>query len=176
MIREKFNPSPAQINAAEVVFLAMAHLALVKPIVEAYQRVILARHQWPVAPLMRSLDRLSAPEVVLDPKHSYLLSAAHSGIYFRECRKAREAAGLTVEDVDHCPALVAEEDLRKAKRALVDSLAPITGIGAKEIIEKNFSKYEDFVELSLKLMSPFCNPQQRLERICQEAAIERPRG
>jgi hypothetical protein len=50
--RTPFQPTAPMIQAAEDLFLAMAFEQSVRPIVEGYQRKILAERTWHVAPNM----------------------------------------------------------------------------------------------------------------------------
>lgn len=174
--QKNFKPTPAMIAAAEILWLAMARRDYVEPIVETYKRGILARHRWAPDP-----EYGADLTVVLDPKHSYLLSPEHSEIYFRESNEARQDAGLFAQTPDHCPALVAQDDVRKAERAMVDLLEPITGLDADGLICSGLANYKQYVELSLGLLIPFCNAKKRLEAIQAESQaggteVERPRG
>lgn len=167
-----FTPTPEQISAAESVFLAMANLAMIKPIVDAYQSEILGRYRWKPDPLLVHLGPERLREI-LDPKDAYLLSSKDAGVFYKECQKARVAAGLHIDDPDfepeYCPALVAEELLRQARRVLVDSLSAVTGIDSQALIRSNFKEYERYVELCLRLLAPHCRPRDRLDQINAEA-------
>jgi hypothetical protein len=178
-VPEKFTPTPEQISAAESVFMAMANLAIVKPVVDAYQKEILGRYRWKPDPLLEHLSDERRGEI-LDPKDAYLLSSKDADVFYKECQKARIAAGLHINDPDFepefCPALVAEELLRQARRVMVNSFKPVTGIDADQIIRSNFKEYGRYVELCLKLMAPYCNPKERLDQInAQATEIRRER-
>ena len=172
----KFNPTPEQISAAETVFLTMAHLGVVKPIVDAYQREILGRNRWKPAPELADAVGQQGVDIILDPQHSYLLSDEDMSSYTRQCNEARIAAGLHVESPEYCPALVAGEDLRKAKRLLVDAFQPVTGLSADALLAHKIADYDRYVDLTLSLMAPFCNPQKRLAELCEGGdSAARPR-
>lgn len=173
----KFTPTPEMISAAETVFLAKAHLALVAPIVTAYQREILARGQWKTAPPLRD-D--AGPLVVVDPKDGYLMSDADFAVYDAQCKAARVVAALYVENPDHCPMLVAEDEVRQAERLLVNSLESVTNLGADTLMRSGMKNYHTYVETSLKLMAPFVDRGAIMERVTNPparaagTAFERP--
>jgi hypothetical protein len=161
----KFKPTPEMIAAAETVFLAKAYLALVEPIVTAYKRGILARGKW-----MTSSEYDDARFYVEDPKDAWLLADADFASYDAQCKAARVAAGLPVADPEHCPLLVAEDDVRKAERALVDVLEPLTKLSADKLLCSSLANYHRFVEMSLRMMSAFVDRDSIMERICPPPA------
>ena len=147
----KFHPTDAMIAAATLVFMHMAKVAVIRPIVEGYQKELLAKHQFKVRD---EFSERRGAEVILDPKLSYLMPDEDFAIYDAECKAARDTAGLHVEDKDFCPLLVAENDLIKAKRTLVDVMESVTGIGHDKLM-CNFDKYDEYIDLCLKLLSPY---------------------
>lgn len=159
----KFTPTPEMIAAAETVFLAKAYLALVEPIVTSYKRAILARGKW-----MTSIEygEDDARFYVEDPKDAWLLSASDFAAYDAQSKEARDAAGLPVANPEHCPLLVAEDDVRKAERALVDALEPLTKLSADQLLCSSMANYHRFVETSLRMMSVFVDRDSIMERIC----------
>ena len=163
----KFKPTKAHIAAAETVFLAKAHLALIQPVVTNYQREILVRNQWKAAPQFRDN---SVPEVITDPALAYLLPDDIFPIYDAQCKAARVAAGLYVENPDHCPMLVAEGHVREAERALVDEIGPVVGITADQLIRSSMVNYKKFVDLSLRMLAPLVNSGDIMERVSAPAA------
>lgn len=148
-----FKPNDEQCAAARSVVLAMAHLETVRPIVEAYEREILARHNFRIA---RKWVELGCEDrVILDPAHAYLLDEEDGKVFYAETYKARDAAGLKVEDPEHCPKCVAEHLLIQAKEVLIAAMEPITGITHHQLLCAGLSTVDECVELSLKLLVPF---------------------
>lgn len=166
---KNFTPTQDQIRAAEAVFTAMAHEAVIRPIVEAYEQTILEKHRFPIGRKWVELgvdDRL-----ILKRKDSYLLSDADSLVFFAECHAAREAANLKVEDPEHCPLLVAEHLRIQAEHALLKAIATIPGLETfgSDVMSMNIRKKA--IDLSLGLLSPFCgNADEILGRILEKAA------
>lgn len=147
------------IEAAEALFVAMAFEQTLRPIVEGYQRTILSDGVWRVAPhiLQRCSHRAGEPlaPYVTDIKSAWTMHEDDFTVYLKRCNEERIAAGLVVEDEDHCPLLVAENATRMAKRALCDAMASVTNISADKVLVLGMTKYERFVDLSLKLLAPY---------------------
>lgn len=159
---KKFIKTPQMIAAAEATFLAMAAVKTLQPIVTAYQKAILAEGQWCADSKMVRCDVNPENRVILDPKHSYLLPEASFQEYLTKTKAARDAAGLKVEHDENCPLLVAENELVKAKRALIDSLEQLTGIGADTLLCAGMDEYNRYTELSLQLVAPFVKSASEL--------------
>jgi len=148
----KFTPTPAMISIAETLFAAMAMVELIRPVVTGYQTDILKRGQWPVRP--EYADRLGA-EVIVDPKLAYLMSEDDFAMYDTQCKAARKAADLHVNDDRNCPLLVAEHLVIEAEAALIDAMAPLTNLTAEKLNTASLDKRKKAVDLTLKLMAPF---------------------
>lgn len=147
------------IEAAEALFVAMAFEQALRPVVEGYQRAILLDGVWRVAPhiLQRCSHRAGEPlsPYVTDIKSAWTMHEDDFSLYLKRCNEERIAAGLVVENEDQCPLLVAENATRLAKRALCDAMASVTNISADKALVLGLKKYEQFVDLSLKLLSPY---------------------
>lgn len=162
-----FKPTPAMIEAAENVFLAMAFEQSVRPIVEGYRQKILAERTWRCAPdLLERMERRSPDQPVdryiTDVKFTWMMDKADLAIYLERCNAERIAAGLVVEHESYCPLLVAEHITIQAKHALCDAMAGMTGIPAKKAATLKLDDYRKFVDLNLRLLAPFVtNPLAR---------------
>lgn len=155
-----FTPTAAMIEAAETLFLALAHEQCIRPVVEAYQRKILSERTWRCAPeiLERAQRRASDEPMqqhVTDIKLAWTMEKADFAHYIKRCNEERIAAGLVVESDSHCPLLVAEDLTRKAKYALCDAMVPITGISADDALRLRHPGYDEFVDLNLSQLAPF---------------------
>jgi len=148
----KFEPTAEMIEAAANVFIAMAALGVIEPIVTGYETEILKKHQWTIRPEFQK--RLGA-EIVLDPKNAYLMSDADQAVFFAEAKLARQASGLVVEHDEQCPKCVAEYNLIEAKHKLIEVMEPITKLSVQRLMCGGLDKYEEAVELTLKLLGPF---------------------
>jgi hypothetical protein len=156
---KRFRPSGEQIKFAELMLMSQAVVETVRPIVEGYQKAILAKHNFTNG---RTVERLAhrgaAPvEVILDPKRSFELSDDDFAVYLKECNEARIASGLQTDDPDHCPLLVAENLHRQAQRAFMESMESFTGINIDSLIGiyDGIKQYNDFTESTLRLVIPF---------------------
>lgn len=148
------------IVAAENLFVAMAFEQTVRPIVEGYQRKVLAERTWRCASeyLERANRRASNEPVephVTDIKLAWTMEQADFAVYIGRCNEERIAAGLVVESEAHCPLLVAEDTTRKAKYSLCDAMASVTKIPADAAIRLKRDDYERMIDLSLRLLAPF---------------------
>lgn len=152
-LNKKFTPTQGMLTAAENVFLAMAVEGTTRPIVEAYQRKILAERKWPVAVDMRA--NKGSTEEVTDIKHAWLMSTEDFAVYLQRCNEERIEANLSVETDDQCPLLVAENVTRLAKDELLAAMAGITKIERTAIAQLSLSNREKLVDLSLRLLAPF---------------------
>lgn len=87
-------------------------------------------------------------ERVFDPKYSWRICDEQVLEYYAEIDKANRKAGFTGPD-GHCPALIAECNLRDAQRELFDIAAPLFGISYEQIMQsKNcLENYREFIRL-----------------------------
>lgn len=148
----KFVPTAEMIAAAESVFMAMAMVETIRPIVVGYQTAILAEGQWHIKPEFAS--RLG-DEVILDPKHSYLMSEEDFAVYLAQCKIARDKAKLHVDHDENCPLLVAEHLLIQAEHALIDAMSGVTKIAKDGLLSVGMGEYKQYIDLTLRLLAPF---------------------
>jgi hypothetical protein len=164
--RPPFQPTANMIQAAEQVFLAMAVEQSIRPIVEGYQRKVLAERTWKPAPALedgpqRRRDEPIANEIT-DIKDAWMMADGDFAIYRKRCNEERIAAKLHAETDDHCPLLVAENISRLAKHALCDAMAAITSIDGTKAATLARADYDSLVDLTLKLLAPYVkNPLTR---------------
>lgn len=157
----EFVPTSEQIRAAELLLVAQARLDAVAPIVNAYEREILERHQWHMAP--KFIEREYENKVILDPRHTYLLSEQDSAVYFEECDMAMVQAGLRVQTPGNCPKLEADDLVRRAENVLLDEMSTIPGLE-----ELNSDRYiprdlrAKTLELHLGLLAPYLRDAQTI--------------
>jgi len=163
-----FTPSDDMMHAAKTVFLCMAVVETVKPIVEGYQKKILAEMQaGPKAEWCEGRRGLKPDDLILDPERSYLLSDNDFQYYLKKCNEEREKAKLHVDNPEFCPLLVVQDNLRKAQHILIDAMQPLTGVGFDDLFksEKGLENYEKYIDLSLKLLAPFIDSKKILKRL-----------
>lgn len=159
----KFKPTEDQIRSAEAVFVAMIYESEIRPVVEAYEQAILDKHQFHPDPYWHELGL--EPQPILDRKRTYLLSDKDGRTFHSECRKARDAAKLKVDDPEHCPLLVAENLRLQAENALLKSMGSISGLESLSTSIMSLDQRRRAIDLCLKLLAPFCaSGEQILER------------
>lgn len=149
---KNWQPTEAMITAAHNVFVTMAFEQTVKPIVEGYQKDILSFWRFKIAPEHVTRGH-KKDEIILNPKHSYLLSDDDFKLYLAECNDARIKAGLKVDNPEHCPLLVAKHLRIIAENTLIDTMKPVTGIKTDQVYMLEHRK--QLVDLTLKLLAPF---------------------
>jgi len=142
--------SPKMIAAAKAVFMAKAWTATVRPVVEGYQREILALHNWHVA--KRWIDRGITDRIIIESKDTYLMEDKDFETYHQEGIEARKKAKLKVSEDGNCPLLVAENMERQAIRAMLTAMMPITKIDPDDVYGENWNKLTD---LTLRLLAPY---------------------
>jgi hypothetical protein len=154
MTEKTFRPTSNQIKAAQLLLIAMAHERTIRPIVEGYMTEILAKGQW-----RRRADFVGhglMDEVILDHKLSYHLSDEDAAVFFAECRKARDAAGLKVENPEFCPLCVAEHTRVQAENLLMNRMSETPRL---EYLAKSYLLTLDerakVIDLSLKMLAPY---------------------
>lgn len=159
-IKKPFTPSKDMIAAAENVFVAMAYVETIRPIVVGYQTAILAKHQFPVAARFKGVG--DAPDIILNPEQSYLMDLdTDLPVFIAACRKEQKKAGLKTDTPEQCPLLVAESLLRDAKNLLIETMAPVTGLTVARL---TYPHYGEYVELTLRLLAPFVKKESALKR------------
>lgn len=147
---EKFKPTKEMVEAAKTVFVAMAIVETIKPVVIGYEKDILIKYKFHIA--KQWTDKGIADEIILDPAHSYLLEDADFQVYLAECNQAREAAHLKVDKPEFCPLLVAESLQSDAENGLIESMREVTHLEPSSLYGDNRKK---FLDLTLRLLASF---------------------
>lgn len=151
---KKFEPSDAMVAAAEAVFMTMALVQTIRPVVIKYKTDILAAGQWHIREAF--IARLE-DKVILDPAQAYLMSAEDFANYDNQCKVARDKAGLVVEHPDQCPLLVAEELQRLAEKALIDVMVDVSKVTHESLLSsrESLKNYRKYIDLTLRLLASF---------------------
>lgn len=112
---------------------------------ETLRKIVDARH---AAILAAKEYKTADGERVTEPKHDWLICDEQSREYFDAIDKANRDAGFT-GPFDHCPALIAETELRDAQRELTDVAGPLFGITFDQIMTSAncLEKYAEFIRL-----------------------------
>jgi hypothetical protein len=167
---EKFQPTEAMVDAAETLLLAMAHAETIRPIVLKYEAEILAEGQWHMdRKLYESIElrhlnepRSGADRIILDPKESYMMSEDDFKEFDAKCRDARDNAGLLVDHDEQCPMLCADNLVMQAEHALIETMRERTGATKDQLLCAGMDKYKQYVDLTLRLLTPFVATTQQL--------------
>lgn len=159
LTKQNFRPPTDLIRAAENLMVAIADERMIRPVVEAYEHAILAKHQFP--PAEEYLDAVEEP-VILDRKNAWLLSDEDFKVYNAECFVARDAAGLKVTKPENCPLLEAEHMRINAENELIKQLGQIQGL---ETFRENncvltLDQRAAVIAIGLKLAMPFIDNGQ----------------
>jgi len=147
-----FKPSVEMIQIAQEVFLNMANVEVIKPIVERIQSQILQKHKFKIAKKYKNQER---DEIVLSNERTYLLNEKDFKVYLDECRKEEIKIKLIDESFnkDFCPLLVAEDNLRKAEHKLINIMGKPFNIKAENLYKTEHRR--KFIDLNLKYLSQF---------------------
>lgn len=120
-------PTTAQFNALTALQSARAEVARLQAICLPIRRQVLAERVW-----LESDEWTDSPEVgrarITDPRNAWLMDDQDHSAYLAEVQQRQEAAGAPLLPGGFCPLLVAEQDLRLAEYALIDSFASETGL------------------------------------------------
>lgn len=142
--------APEMIAAANAVAFCMADVAVKTPIVEAYQRQLLAKGQWLMAQAF--VDPGEERPVILDPKLSYLLEEEDAKTFQAQCAIQAAAAGLSTTIPGNCPRTESDQQLYVMEQNLLSRAQPYTGIDPKSIHQPAHRK--SYVDTLMRLMGP----------------------
>lgn len=141
------------IKAAEAVFVCMAAVETIKPIVTGYQVKVLEEEKYSYSEKASSRRGTTYADYISNPDHTYMMSDEDFAHYMKRTREEQAAAGLVTESPEHCPLLVAEHNVVKAENLLMDTLECLTEIKRDEIW--NMEHRREYIKISLKLLAPF---------------------
>lgn len=117
----KSNITPAMRNAAKNYSELKAAAAKVRAQIDAEQLKIILANDFRYA---EDDHEVSAGQPITTTKDAWLMSDADFQNYSRECDAMHKRLGFEVE-AGYCPALIAEEKARNAKRNLINVCQPI---------------------------------------------------
>ena len=149
----ELSPSESMVRAAERVLAAKARFDVVAPIVDAYQREILERHQWRVA--REWVESGDDDVIVLNPEEAYLLEDADAAVFFSECTQSAAEARLGTELPDSCPKLEARDALRRAENVFLEEIGGIPGLEVLGSGSLPLSARDKALTLALEMVAPY---------------------
>lgn len=146
-----FVPSTEMVEAAAGVFLAMANLQSVEPIVRGYQQKILNEHEW----LFAEKYRAQFGRRITCLRNDFMMSESDFARYYALCEHERIKAQLQIKDEGHCPLIDATTMLTNAQNALIEAMFPVTRMSLETLSSAPVGMRQEFIELTLKLLAPF---------------------
>lgn len=156
-----FKPTEEMIRATELVFLCMAAVDTIKPIVQQIQQSVLDKYKFKVDPKNKRICD-DGEDIITKLGHDYLMSDDDFKVYHKECRKLEDEKNLKVDNPEFCPLLVAENDLIQAQHLLIDCFGPMFGIKSTDLWGDHREK---FLDLTLRLMAKYIDTKQVLARL-----------
>lgn len=133
------------------VLLAMCHAQLMREKMDEIERKMLTRIAYFPEPKWQSMRHPEGmKDRITDPKKTYLMNDSDSEIFHAERQQIVDSMGYNLPK-GHCPALVAEDVLRKAEHLLIESAEPVFGISRDSLLS-NFNNYRKYIDLLIKLV------------------------
>jgi hypothetical protein len=157
----KFEPTQAEIEAAENVFLRKAFIETIKPVVEGYRTAILAEKRFTVK---ESYRERAKSEVILDPNYAFMMEKEDFTTYLALVNEARIKANLFAPTPDHCPLSIAEGALVDAEIVLVNELSKRPDLETLQKAMTSIKTRQKVIESSLQLLSPFVRNAEAILR------------
>lgn len=146
-------PSPALIDAAKLLFIAMAHTQTVRPVVVGHQRKVLQENKYPYAAKYADLHQQGS--YVNDPIQTYLMSDADFADYCAKVYALNEAAGLHVEDPETCPLLIAENLERQARDSMIKESEMLCPGFDVSLCYNNMENLDKYTDLTLRYVARY---------------------
>lgn len=162
---KEFIPTQNMIDAAKAVFVAMAMVQTLEPIITGIQRKLLEEGKYPCDSKWSERAR-SDGEYITDPNQSYLMSEKDSKKYLDLLHEEIIKAGFDVKK-HYCPLLIAKSDLTDAKRELIIAMEPVitpkTGLTYEVLVttHRSIEKIDQVVDMTLKLLAPFVKKEEK---------------
>lgn len=147
--KNEFQPTAEMAQAAQDYIHAEAHYLTIEPIVKEIQQALLTETQY---------RHRETNQVITNPKDTWLMSDVDFNQYNVLLHHCYLEKGFNPK-YGYCPLLIAEDELRKAGKKLIDSLRSITGLGAMDVINakdgKGLMHFKEFIDVSLRLLVPY---------------------
>ena len=147
------------------LLVAQAHAEHERARVNQYIRPVFDRYTFMVAERFR---RAGEPTQITEPENLYLCDDdALCRRYYDDCDAAHRAHGFTGPK-DHCPALVAENLVLEAERALMEAAQPLLGIDPNTVYGENRKKYLKLL-IGAAVQSGKVDPKATLRRVLRKS-------
>ncbi len=145
MQNTKLVPTPEMIRSAYNVFKCIAYVEAIRPEVESYHQKVIND--------MKPINKRTG-EIITSIKDEHRMDKDSYKQYSKRLNPEARKAGFNVKP-GYCPLLIAEEDLRQAKRHLINAMELITEVPYQMLVTRGLEYYDEMVELTLKFLSPF---------------------
>ncbi|MBV7542164.1 hypothetical protein [Acidovorax sp. sic0104] len=154
MDRKTLGITDDMLQAAQALVDARAREAILRPQVENYQRLILAKHGFHREPKYRGVPDGHLP--ITDPNKVWLMSESDLAAYVAECHLERDRLGLLTRDPEGCPLLEAQARRTEAEWQLFQTLSLHPKLAhLKSANEKPLKLRQEALDLSMKFLAPF---------------------
>lgn len=165
-----FTPTADMISAAKAVFMAMAYTGTVREVIEPIQFRLLQENNY-----KNDLTRFARNEediLYMKQRHGeycrtwddlwLLFDEDMSDLMIKAHYEYTQVLKFKVPEVGYCPLLMAESLERDAKRLLIETMHPVTGLSPDDILcgRNALENYKKLVELSLRLLAPYCKTME----------------
>ena len=92
-------------------------------------------------------------QIITDPERLYLAPDEPFQIYLEIMHKFYTDQGFEIPAFGYCPLLMAEDQTRKAKQALIDYCKQFTGIAYSDLFTNFPDNYNQYVDMTLRLLA-----------------------
>lgn len=137
------------LQATKDYFIAEAKYKTTEPIIKEIQEKLLSEIKY---------RNRETGVVITQSKETWLMSDSDFDKYYAFLYPRYLEKGFNPK-YGYCPLLIAEDELRKAGKKLIDAVYPITGLAAKDIINskdgKGLKHFKEFIDVTLRLFVPY---------------------
>lgn len=154
-----FQPTPAQIRAAEAVLVAKTIHLTVEADVAAYEAKALETLELHAMPSMSIRLGMGADTRIREGRQAHLLGPDDLLRWDAERKRAMGAAGYEPTEPYDCPAIESATVLMQAEQLLISELAGALNMNPATARNMSFTRRKQFVDLALKLLVPFVEQQ-----------------
>lgn len=148
-INPDFHPTTEMLQATKDYIIAEAKYKTIQPIINEIQETLLSEIKY---------CHRETGHVITQPKDAWLMSDSNFDKYYASLYQRYLEFGFNPK-YGYCPLLIAEDELRKAGQKLIDTMQPITGLTAMDVMSSNDGKglkhIKDFIDVTLRLLVPY---------------------
>lgn len=148
-------PSKELLNKRDELKQAIENVCKIEPIIKAIQQKVLEENY--IETFYLQFEEEKENKRILDYNLLYLAEEQEAEVIFDICHEEYLKAGFNIEEKYICPLLVAQEELREAKRNLVAQLVEIVPTNSVNVMLNNAhtKEYQQFVDTSMKYLEQF---------------------